>query len=260
MVDYSKWDKLAMEVDEEEDDANRAPKVTKLEGKTEVRVGKGGELEFKKVETAAAAKGSGLDYSKWDKIEVSDSESEEEEEEGPEETAPPPVAAATSSVVTLLEPTSLDENGASREQYYWSQTPSDVTVHFKVPPATRGKDVTITLDTQTLSVSISNTPLNPALTTTCYPIDVAPTADPTDIDWEILTHNSERLVRVTFKKKSPSTVTPWWDRIYPTEDRIPPSAIKGRSTAKAAESKRVWDEAHKQFREKIKQMKKHPVG
>ena len=94
-TDYSKWQGMQFDDDDDDDNRPRRPRVTKLDGPT--RITMGDDLSFQQPATASAApvphttlvasakapsKRDGLDYSKWDKFVVDDSD-----DEGPDDDA-----------------------------------------------------------------------------------------------------------------------------------------------------------------------------
>ena len=92
MVDYSKWDNLELS-DEEDERTKGQPRVTRLEPGTRITLGQDGATAAAPQAPAAAGKarapaacaaragGGALDYSKWDQLDVSDSEDEGEGDE-----------------------------------------------------------------------------------------------------------------------------------------------------------------------------------
>lgn len=89
-IDYSKWDKLEISDSDSDLDEKPRPIVTKLDKPSSVTFGKQtAEIkpELKPVAQSSAQAKYGVDYSKWDKLEVSD---EEEESVSSEEISPSP--------------------------------------------------------------------------------------------------------------------------------------------------------------------------
>eukprot|EP01063_Lacrimia_lanifica_P022401 TRINITY_DN30006_c0_g1_i1.p1 TRINITY_DN30006_c0_g1~~TRINITY_DN30006_c0_g1_i1.p1 ORF type:complete len:285 (+),score=122.24 TRINITY_DN30006_c0_g1_i1:45-899(+) len=280
MVDYSKFDALAREVDAEEANAGRRamPSVTKLDGKTTVTVGKHGALSFTKDgEGAPVAARGGVDYSKWDKLDVSDDEEEYDEDgggemdmEGVEASPTPPVPAAAPSVIppqaSQAAPTSpgarLTKNGGRNgDAMYWTQTPDEVTVHFAAAQGTRARDVKVRLTKTRLTCEVKQG--DAAGGDLAFPIKLSDDEDETDLDWEVLDHPVEagqRLVRVTLRKDAPGNTVAWWTRVFKGDEEIPLDSIADRKGAKAAEAQKVWDEAHRIFKERVAsgQLKRMP--
>ena len=176
-MDYSKWDKLELD---EDDDVRGAPRVTRLEGPQRITIGGPGGLSVggapaKQSSAAVKRPGGALDYSKWDSLEVDDDDDEDgdyDDDDGAEEAglaklerhvqqqqsrhaepavpapqAPetgavpaPAVAASQSHESTLAK---LTRNGAQREGYLWTQTESEVVLSVLLPAGTRARNVSL---------------------------------------------------------------------------------------------------------------------
>jgi hypothetical protein len=93
MVDYSKWDK--MDIDDDDDDGPRKPRVTKLEGPSRIVLGAQQPPAAGAAATAskdASLSAVGLDYSKWDKLEVSDDDDDDDDDEAEQDDGDAPDA------------------------------------------------------------------------------------------------------------------------------------------------------------------------
>mmetsp|Transcript_10473 Transcript_10473/g.26040 ORF Transcript_10473/g.26040 Transcript_10473/m.26040 type:complete len:336 (+) Transcript_10473:27-1034(+) len=191
-VDYSKWNKMI--VDDDDDDAPRRPRVTRLDGPSTITMGHDGGLDVRSAAAAvgapvphttfsarssAPAKRDGLDYGKWDSLQVEESDeegsdepemsarpadsAEAEDELSAEElatlrrrlhteaaatpTAPPdaPPAAPTRSARHEALVARLTRNGAARDGYLWRQTERDVEMSVVLPAGTKAKMLQVEL-------------------------------------------------------------------------------------------------------------------
>lgn len=218
MVDYSKWDNLDLGDSDDEAPPERLkgqPRVTRLDPGTRVTMGPDGitavappqpgaeapALSAKRAALADVAKsasevppakkpGGVLDYSKWDKLEVSDSDDgeEEEEDEGLERwaetqsaaaaaagkrwpgmdehpppqsataaapAAPPAAAPAPEPADGSVQPSKLVRNGGRTQRYMWSQEKQEVSVSVLAPAGTSAKAVVVVLSEQQLKVGLA---------------------------------------------------------------------------------------------------------
>jgi hypothetical protein len=168
MVDYSKWDNL--DVDDEEEDQPRRPRVTRLDGPSTITIGPNpAEVKPAKAEPAVAPahRRSGLDYSRWDALEVDEDDGDDEEDEDDcadmesealdsgeqarlrevlaaqqaENAATKGAAAASTPSVPVESKVSafealhmkLTRNGAARDRYLWRQTEAEVEISVFLP-------------------------------------------------------------------------------------------------------------------------------
>ena len=269
MVDYSRFDKIVVDdsTDEEcEDDymgddghpdeqqqqqqqasaqqpaqetqQPQGPSVTRLDGRTTITIGKDG-ISYGTPQGAA-----------------------------PATTGAAPAAPKATIVLpkAAQKGTEYTRNGSSVDgQYLWRQTKDSVTVYFVVPAETKGKDVGVTLKDTRLLVKVKGSTLAACGDGEMSHASLADAGnalgdevDEEDVDWELLHHEDTgaRLVRVTFRKANPPGTVAWWTKIYGAEAAVDVSSFIDRSTTKAAESQRVWEEAHRMFREKVQQTQK----
>jgi hypothetical protein len=250
MVDYSKWDNLDLDDSDDEAPPERLkgqPRVTRLDPGTRVTMGPEGITAVAPPQAAGKApatakqaalvdaarsaaaappakkQGGALDYSKWDTLEVSDSDDgeEEEEDEGLEQwaetqsvaaaaagkrwpgmdehapaqgatataaAAPPPAAAPAPETSAAVRPSKLSRNGGRTQRYMWSQEKQDVSVSVLAPAGTSAKAVVVVLEEKHIKVGVTDGKGASGRTWLIsgqlyHPVE-APT-DPTDIDWEI---------------------------------------------------------------------------
>lgn len=230
MVDYSKWDNLDLEDDDDDDTPPERlkgqPRVTRLDPGTTVTMGPEGITAVappprsakraavadgpKPAAAAAAApatkRGGTLDYSKWDKLDVSDSDEDAEDEaedEGLERWAEaqsaaaaaagkrwpgmdeqrqpalgstaalPPAAAAAAVAEPAPEalpdarPSKLERNGGRTQRYLWSQEKAEVSVSVLAPPGTTAKAVVVELGEEQIKVGVKQTGAGAAAPGSC---------------------------------------------------------------------------------------------
>lgn len=201
-VDYSRWEGMS----EEEEEPPRRPRVTRLDGASTITMGYDGisidsaraceestqggmqaDVPYTRVGASAGEpiRRDGMDYKKWDKMVIDESDnesvpSEEAEEEmrsqpaenaeaedelTPEELntlrqrirndastassnkTPPVVKIPPSTAASRHEAlvARLSRNGAVREGYLWRQTESEVEISVILPPRTKAKMLKIEL-------------------------------------------------------------------------------------------------------------------
>jgi hypothetical protein len=95
--------------------------------------------------------------------------------------------------------------------------------------------------------------------------------DEEEVDWEIdATNEQQKMVKITLLKALPMQgLTIWWNKpilgypdidvIKDISDRVKKSNDNGEIANKDEEMKDVWDEAHRLFRERVKQREKYSV-
>jgi hypothetical protein len=206
MVDYSKWDKLASDVSDEE--KRGQPRVTTLRKPQSVTIGKDG-YSFGPVQAEKAAKPSkpanakpskpanarpgALDYSKWDHIGDDDSDCDDgsgdyddEEDvdaggytEAPSRTLPTAVAASAAPPVakaplTLTETIKLlSRDGSHTAAYVWSQDRREVIVNVFLPPKATAKEVRVSVDQRILVTHAGAKIVDGKLAYECKPFEGA---------------------------------------------------------------------------------------
>lgn len=227
------------------------------------------------------------DYSKFDKIVVSDSEEEEDEEmmeefdvstpaetmdrrkprvtrlEGPTKVTiggrddPAQSSVGTkdaSSIVSSLQERWTKNGARVADRYMWSQTKSECLLSVLVPAGTKAKDVQLALhepsesrQTQRLEVAVNGQQIIDAPLAYAVVRD----EDDEDQDWELkdFEPGSNRVLQLSFVKKVPPTVVLWWARVFEGDEAIDTKTITGRTINQ--EHQAVWEEAHAMFRKKV---------
>lgn len=206
-----------------------------------------------------------VDYSKWKDFgaELSDSE---DEDEGPRVTqlsagdrvsvgptglslvSPAAGVGAPSSRQSAEGPELNRQTGASGV-FRWSQDATHVCVEVPASSACRAKSVSVDLSAQNvLSVREGDALLAGGA------LRYAVQAEEGGVDWELLSGDEGRFVRVTLTKKSPiAGAVLWWSCVFVGDDEIDVGAIRGRKSAGtgAGSLSDSWKEAHRMFRERV---------
>eukprot|EP01060_Flectonema_neradi_P012400 TRINITY_DN19225_c0_g1_i1.p1 TRINITY_DN19225_c0_g1~~TRINITY_DN19225_c0_g1_i1.p1 ORF type:complete len:309 (+),score=69.68 TRINITY_DN19225_c0_g1_i1:41-928(+) len=273
MVDYSKFDHIGD--DSSDDGQSLGPQVTKLEGRTTIKVGKDGGLSFtpadgseQEITVAKSKKNTNsLDYSRFDKIDVSDSDTDADDEPIQYERQAPPTSNPPSVAAGSPQPSSSSttsshlyiENGQDCGSYFWKQCRDTVTVYFNLPENTKGRDVSVSINPTgtSITVKVKGKNLCPDGGELKFPVVVPPPEDDF-IDWEIMTspkpQPAPRVVRLALVKKSPPRVLAWWNRVFVSEEptSLPPSSTQSE---RAKKSENAWKQAHDTFRSEIQKLK-----
>ena len=116
-MNYAKWNAMAID-SEDEDEKPRKPRVTRLDGPSTITIG-GEEEVVAALQNAPSASRKpvrdGLDYSKWDSLEVDESEEEAEDMDDESELAPRAVPSAPDELAAdareedALDPDELEQ-------------------------------------------------------------------------------------------------------------------------------------------------------
>ncbi|KAL8272226.1 hypothetical protein Esti_003848 [Eimeria stiedai] len=181
-IDYSKWDKIGDE--SEEDEAPRAPRVRRLSRNQSVTVGPAGlEIHASPAAAAAAtARQQQQQLQQW----IEEERQEELEEAGMSfedahewprcgavqvgdlqaaAAAAADAAAAAAGAAAVLasgigdtELRSLIRNGdvSVKEKFFWSQTATEVSFSLALPCGVRGRDLRVHLTADTLRIACTN--------------------------------------------------------------------------------------------------------
>ena len=266
MVDYSRFDKIVDDLSDDETNTT-GPRVTKLDGKTTISVDKDGRLSYTPAtgdhQTATSSQKTSTDYRRFDNIQVSDSDSDSDPDDiAYERQAPPSDVKSTPTAVSggISKPKtvkSYSENGQDCGHYFWSQTRENVTIYFEVPSFTKGKDITVSINTTGTNLMVKAKGKELSLDGGELKFPVVPIAEDEFIDWELQdspkSESSLRVVRITVVKKAPPRVLAWWNRVFPSEE---PTSLPAEHSQRAKESQKVWQQAHEMFKSKVQEMKK----
>eukprot|EP00040_Diaphanoeca_grandis_P025857 m.143967 g.143967 ORF g.143967 m.143967 type:complete len:249 (+) comp30344_c0_seq2:3-749(+) len=223
-----------------------------------------------------------VDYSRFDKIIVSDSEGEESEEErsdpgvyrvGQGESVTIPGRNVTinggTSHKSVANPTpkailesqtpleKLCRNGAALDDYLWSQEARAVFIHVLCEPGTRAADVTVNVTEEKLSIT---TKANGTILEKLFFAAVEAPEEVEDLDWEIadapIEVGKHRVVSVSLKKKDlfGTQVVMWWKSAFKGDPQVDSAKLKDRSVAKKKGNEKfaeAFKNAQEAFKHKI---------
>lgn len=195
-----------------------------------------------------------VDYSKWDKFEVSDEESDEEfhppkvtklsgesiriTSTGPELIPTKQNWTSSSRVTEIPDFQTLDfselwANGSAGENFHWDQSHNEVTVRIDIPESAQSKHFKVRMiESKKLSIEYNDTLYFEK--DFHFGIECADSVD-TDTnlfsDWELLTACGRRYLVLTVRKKSLIAGTRfWWDRAFTGEIPIDVTKLRARGT------------------------------
>mmetsp|Transcript_40173 Transcript_40173/g.87783 ORF Transcript_40173/g.87783 Transcript_40173/m.87783 type:complete len:324 (+) Transcript_40173:155-1126(+) len=146
------------------------------------------------------------------------------------------------------EQKAMERGGMVEDRYCWSQTKETVDVSVFVPAATKAKDVKVRVADDKVSIFAGNS----AVLQGDWEFKVVPEEDP---DWELLDRDGQRAIRLTVRKAPVPggfSVVVWWKRVLKGDPAIDLSSIGDRKTDSVEKFAKVWEEAHAQFRQKVK--------
>lgn len=255
MVDYSKWDKMAAELsDEDEGPQQVAPQVSVFDspGGESIRIGPDGPSVVSKAQTQMQANNITTAI------------------KGEEDTARKTSSSAglvagrseRKSVVDLATEQSL--NGAICSNYSWRQDRHEVVLLVDIPVQTKGKDLVADIDQdKILDISTKYSGQNTTILRNQlrYPVEMG---DSYSLEWEIkpyarstgfdsslgVNESISSCLELTLRKKSPIPgATIWWENVFVCEPAIDVTKIKGRQISNSLHDN--WAEAQKQFLQKV---------
>jgi ribosomal protein L12E/L44/L45/RPP1/RPP2 len=322
MVDYSKWDHIDVDDDDERPRPRvtklEGPSTLTIgpSGGKQTAAAAAAPAPHQPPQAAKAGRARVTDYERWEEIARGMSDEEEgEEEEGEDDEAgigdgqesaraagashgapslprapqalsaqgAQPATAAESQPATATK--SAATHGGQTERYVWSQTKSELTVNFFVPPRTRAKDVRtvhvsrdhVELELEAPDFEKSEAPKFANLEVPSFQkFDgelshaVVADEDPAEVDWELCDPDPPpageggarvpaaacRWLRLTLRKDSPPGVVIWWDRVFKGDAAVDVSRFEGRDKARASQMEANWKEAHELFRQKVRDRQK----
>ena len=236
MVDYSKWDRFASELESDDDDVekDRGVQVHRIEDGAQVTVGPEGA-------SASAAISNRIVESSKRNTAIRNQSS------GP-----------VNSVHTKLPVTT----GKASEEYIaeshvWAQDRKIITLWIEVPASARGPECSVSLiEGSTLQVLHKGaTVLSKALK---YKINPPP--DGEDFDWELVTKlDGKKYLQLQLAKYEylPGSVF-WWSAVFVDDIEIDVTQIAERkASAKGGEFAENWKQANEMFLAKIAEKNRH---
>jgi hypothetical protein len=257
MVDYSRFDKLAKELSDDDDDAKNIVNVTKLDKPMAVTVG--GE---DRVHESGKAVMQGVDkaYSKWEKWSKDEEIDDDERKYFEDDMRPKPVFDATPPLISVPSSKTgkLTLNGSDNGKFLWSQTADEVEVRVRCDTGIRAKDVRVDLNREgMLRVSAKGTTvLEGKLKNAVWDDYKTPFASEEEqvqkaMAWEVCDMpEGHRCVLIRLVKRPPyEGMKIWWPRVFSSgeEVEVDVSKIPSRNQSSAASFQQAWKQAHETF-------------
>lgn len=176
------------------------------------------------------------------------------------------------------------KNSNGEDYYMWSQTISEVILSAIAPPNTKAKDVNVEVTETSVKITLHNKTVTLIDCEWEHPIgeeiedldeDDYPAAGGLKFDesdksftpiprprnygsWEITDFDEKsRVIRVTARKQNVELMRHWWQKCLKEEENHGELLKLPDRTISEYDSKKVWDEAHKMFAEKI--AKQEPI-
>lgn len=239
MVDYSKWDNL----DVSSDDEQGPVRVTKFNKGTTVTCGSSGW----------SAEGE-----TWKKKKRTKEATEAAEATKTAETTGAPVSRPSAPFESCCR-------GGHDSNHCWDQTKTDISIRLALPVGIRARDLTVRfLDDNSqppgqygvvkrVVVAKSESTLYDLQ----FPFDVE--SNPDSLFWEVKDAQwsgkpQGPALCLDVKKKVHDGMAVWWDKPFTTFPAVDMSLVLDeKQQAKQAELRAAWDEAHRIFKEKVKE-------
>jgi len=249
MVDYSKWDRMAADLSDSDEEDTRQPTVTRLDSPTSVSFG-GGKAEVvmqSHSETQGGATSLATDKARN--------------------------AALIGTHMSHL--VKMTRNGGESAKFLWGQTAKECQIYIYIPIGCLSKQITVRIQGPQLTVQQQSNTKNTLLFEGKFAYGIECTRDEAggaieeDIDWEIINGPvaapaKQRILKMTVLKKeicAGARVVHWWPKVFEGQDPIDVRKIPDRKNAESIKSaskksfNETWAEAHKMFKEKVKQIR-----
>ncbi|CAB9500377.1 expressed unknown protein [Seminavis robusta] len=277
-LDYSKWDKIdCSSSDDEEQENLGAPRVTRLDAPSRVTRTSNGDLVVEEQEQK-------IEEPLIEELEVSakTATSNSTAKGPPNET----LQNTTNIPASWTEHGSQETLTISQQTLYWSQDRQSVCLRLSLPTTSlKGKDIRVQLQgvrryaDRNCAVG-SESPSSIRVTTTCtadsqvllegeFPHFIHAAEDDDDFvdaetpycssDWAIdrTTGDAAYWVMTLLKAVPMDGMTIWWRRPLTQFDEMEPTTTN-TSTEKSQAFQAAWEEAHRQFKDKMKQKQTIP--
>lgn len=212
-----------------------------------------------------------VDYSKWNKFEVEDSEDEEEPKQmvtkledntsvrigpnGPEFITNHAAPSNCSDTNINAKGKSIVSNVVKGEtnDYKWEQNRYEVVVKMILKDYIKGSKISLSCHEKVVSIRMNEAIIFER--TLAYGVHEVDKEGDSMVEWELQDNDSDKLLVITFKKKSPiENAIQWWSCVFVGDPQIDVTTIPGRST-----SQNAWEEAHAMFRERMKDRQSIPI-
>ncbi|CAM9697518.1 unnamed protein product [Ectocarpus sp. 12 AP-2014] len=265
-VDYSKWDKMASEMSDSDDDSGNNPEVTTFDQPQSVTFGG----------TSVSQAAEGWDGASDDSGAHRNTNPSSSGVTAPADGSTGAVAAAAAGtaprpkVKPPMSDERLTENGAAvrgdanggREalRYVWRQARAEVVVVVPVPAETRAGDVEVSLRAkpETIAEGVAD------LIRLAFQAKLG-AEDEGEVEWELKDYpeassssrnGDRRGVEIVLRKHCPvPNAAVWWKSLLKGGPEIDVAAIKGRATNN---HQSVWEEALGMFKERVAARKGQP--
>mmetsp|Transcript_898 Transcript_898/g.2018 ORF Transcript_898/g.2018 Transcript_898/m.2018 type:complete len:345 (-) Transcript_898:101-1135(-) len=137
--------------------------------------------------------------------------------------------------------------GVVEGRYSWSQTRDSVEVNIFIPDGVKAKAVNrVDVSETSVRIDVDGAPVFQG----DWEFKIEPEEDP---DWEVRQMGSQRVIRLTVKKKPMPgglTVIVWWRRVLKGDPGIDVGEIEERKKERVDQFSKAWADAHAAFREK----------
>ncbi|CAM9416279.1 unnamed protein product [Ectocarpus sp. 4 AP-2014] len=269
-VDYSKWDKMANEMSDSDDDNGNNPEVTTFDQPQSVTFGG----------TSASQAAEGWNGASDDSGTLPETTPSSSGVAAPADGSTEAVAAAATGtaprpkVVPLMSDERLTENGAAvrgdanggRQAllYVWRQARAEVVVVVPVPAGTRAGDVEVSLRAKPETIAEGVADLIRVAVKLAFQAKLG-AEDEGEVEWELKDYPGEassssngdrRGVEIVLRKHCPvPNAAVWWKSLLKGGPEIDVAAIKGRATNN---HQSVWEEALGMFKERVAARKGQP--
>ena len=263
-IDYSKWDR--MQFSDDEDDEQTLPRVTRLNEPSQVTISPQGAMAVPSPVDQASREKKDTLMSTGSNTSTSKPKTQDEIVQMEKSSSPRVSSKIPASWTTKGGKTCLD----GQTDLIWTQDRESVTLRFLVPAKStvQGWNVQVTgrLSYANRKVGVS-TDVKPSLhifqrgtnyvllpkTALPFPIHCAQDDDSDEndsVDWNIeRSASNEAYITIHLLKASPMDgVVLWWNRPLEGAEEID---MPWRSTQASSDFQQAWDEAHRQFLEKM---------
>ncbi|CAN0138130.1 unnamed protein product [Ectocarpus sp. 13 AM-2016] len=269
-VDYSKWDKMANEMSDSDDDNGNNPEVTTFDQPQSVTFGG----------TSASQAAEGWDGTSDDSGAHPETTPSSSGVVAPADGSTGAVAAAATGsaprpkVKPPMSDERLTENGAAVRgdanggrqalQYVWRQARAEVVVVVPVPAGTHAGDVEVSLRAkpETIAEGVADLIRVAVKGELAFQAKLG-AEDEGEVEWELKdypasssSNGDRRGVEIVLRKHCPvPNAVVWWKSLLKGGPEIDVAAIKGRATNN---HQSVWEEALGMFKERVAARKGQP--
>jgi hypothetical protein len=266
VLDYSKWDRMEFSDDDDEEQHELQPRITRLEEPSRVTARHDGTLWVESSSSSSSSSSSLVTTpaGSWNAPRKNGSELKRDGDNND-------ITVAHNNLELTKKQIEWTQHGAKTTlggtDLYWSQDRCNVVLRIGLPSTCHGKDLSVTLSgtiwsyadrhsasgdqRAMLKISIKSTKLFSSRI--FYPIHYSEEDDDDagEVDWSIDYLGKDRFITIALHKAVPMYgVTLWWRR--PFEDMEEVDIERNSDQKKQSQLfMETWDEAHRLFRSKI---------